>query len=152
MKKIGLLIAVGVVAFPVVANASLADFFGIGAVAKSIGDTTWKIYGIKTLAAMGPLLLMITAVIGAIFIANSVANITKSFAETGREVLVDGKVIGTEKWILIVQSVLSGLAIALLLFVGYYLALLIKAGTNEMLHYTPPAVTETQPIAKDGKK
>jgi len=67
MKKIGLLIAVGVVAFPVVANASLADFFGIGAVAKSIGDTTWKIYGIKTLAAMGPLLLMITAVIGAIF-------------------------------------------------------------------------------------
>ena len=66
--------------------------------------------------------------------------------------LVDGKVIGTEKWILIVQSVLSGLAIGLLLFVGYYLALLIKAGTNEMLHYTPPAVTETQPIAKDGKK
>ena len=100
---------------------------------------------------MGPLVLLIMAVIGAIFIANSVSNITKSFAETGREVLQDGKVIGTEKWILVVQTILSGLSIILLIFVGYYLALLIKAGTNEILHYTPPAVTDTQ-IPKDGKK
>jgi len=151
MKKSSLLFALVFLVAPIAAHAGIADFFGIGTVAKSISDATWKIYGIKTLAAMGPLILLITAVISAIFVANSVANITKSFAATAREVLIDGKVIGTERKILVVQSILSGLAVLLLMFVGFYLALLIKAGTNEMLHYSVPAEANS-PVASDIKK
>lgn len=123
---------------PIVANASIADFFGIGAAVKSVGDAAWKIYAIKTAATMGPTFILIFAIIASIFVVNSGTKIIKSFAETGREVLADGKVEGGESCVLYVQTGLSALAIVMLIFVGYYLALLIKAGTNEMIHYVPP--------------
>ncbi len=151
MKRHRILLAISFLFNPVFAHAGIADFFGIGAVAKSISDTTWKIYAIKTVASMGPLILLIVAIIGAIAIAIALVKISESYAGTVREVLRDEKVSTTEKVILGTQGLFSFIAVCILGFVGCYLIAIIHTGAREILHYTPPAVTDV-PAAKDIKK
>lgn len=136
---------------PVLANAGIADFFGVGAVAKSIGDTTWKIYGIKTIAAMGPLMLLVVSIIGAIAIAVALVKISESYTETVRQVLRDEKVSNTEKVILGTQGVFSLSGVIVLGLVGWCLVAIIQTGTKEILNYTPPAAVDAQ-LGKDIKK
>ncbi|MDA8161642.1 MAG: hypothetical protein M0022_01870 [Desulfobacteraceae bacterium] len=151
MKYVRVLGVLGLFLSPTLANAGIADFFGIGAVAKSISDTTWKIYAIKTFASMGPLILLIVAIIGAIAIAIALVKISESYAGTVREVLRDEKVSNTEKVILGTQGLFSFIAVCILGFVGCYLIAIIHTGAREILHYTPPAVTDA-PATKDVKK
>ena len=151
MKRVKWFMFAGILLLPILANAGIADFFGIGAVAKSISDTTWKIYAIKTFASMGPLLLLIVAIIGAIAVAISITKITSNYADTVREVLRDGQISTSEKVILGTQGFFSTVAVCLLAFVGY-LAAVIYTGSNEILHYTPPVVVADVQTGKEVKK
>lgn len=151
MKRLNWLMAGAILLIPVLANAGIADFFGVGAVAKSISDTTWKIYAIKTFASMGPLMLLLVSIIGAIAIAVALVKISESYTETVRQVLRDEKVCNTEKVILGTQGLFSLTGVMLLGLVGWCLLAIIQTGTREILNYTPPIAVDTQP-GKDARK
>lgn len=135
-----------IVAVPSIVQAGILDVFGIGTVAKSISDTTWKIYLIKTLASMGPLVLLLASIAGIIVIAWAVIRLGDGFSETIRSVLRDGEVKTSEKWIIAFQTAYTVPAIGGLVIAGGILGAILFKGTIEIMTYTPPAVADIQAV------
>lgn len=150
MKNINakVLLFLSVIAIPAIANAGFADFFGIGAVAKSISDATWKIYLVKTAATVMPIIFLITAIIGTMVAAYAIVKVGDSFVDTARNVLKDDKVGNTEKGILIVQTLYTLLAVAMFAVMGAMLSFVVYKGCKDIFSYTPPAIEEKVTLKK----
>jgi len=142
------LIFLSIIAIPAIASAGFADFFGIGAVAKSISDATWKIYAVKTAATVMPIIFLITAIAGTMVAACAIVKVGDAFVDTARNVLKDDKVGNTEKAILIVQTLYTLLAVVMFAAMGVMLALVVYNGCKDIFTYTPPAIEEKVALKK----
>lgn len=133
---------------PGVAHAGLGDFFGVAGAVTAISDVTWKIYLVKTVAAMGPLILLITAMIATIAASWAAVHIGNSFADTLRATLRDGVVTKTEWGLIALQAAYTIPLVTLLCSLAMSLSGMVSQSWQTMQNYAPPPADETPIVSK----
>lgn len=129
MKRILLvLVLVMGVMLPIVAtNPAVAGWFGIGEVAKAIGDTAWRIVLINAVERLAPTILLMIVVVGAIcaFVLPGYGVI--AWLGMAREAIRTGDRISKP------EAVVLAVGAFILLYLGYHLVelgiLLVNSAT-----------------------
>ncbi len=150
-RSFGFAWAVGLVSWlvaPTVVHAGLGDFFGIAGAVTAVSDVTWKIYAVKTIAAMGPLILLVIAIIGTIVAAWAIVHIGNSFSETLRTTMRDEKVTKAEWGIILIQASYTVPVIILLGFLTLNLGSMVYHSWHTMQNFSPPPVEQAPVITK----
>lgn len=137
---------------PCIAHAGLGDFFGVAGAVTAITDVTWKIYLVKTVAAMGPLILLITAMIATIAASWAAVHIGNSFADTLRTALRDGVITKTEWGVIALQAAYTIPLVILLSSLAMSLSGMVSQSWQTMKNFTPPPPVEEPPIVTKLKR
>lgn len=133
---------------PPLAHAGLGDFFGIATAVSAVSDVAWKIYAVKTFASMGPLILLIIAILSTIVAAWAMVRIGDSFSQTLRTTLRDGVVTRAEWGIILLQAGYTIPAIILLGLLTFGLKNMVHDSWEAMRNFVPPPIEQVPIVAK----
>lgn len=117
MKKVAFffIVTAGVLLPVIITTPAVASWFGIGEVAKAIGDTTWRIVLINAVERLAPTILLAVVVVGAMcsFILPGYGTI--AWLRMAKEAIRTGEHLDVR------EVVVLAVGAVLLMYVGYHL-------------------------------
>ena len=127
--KLGAVSAIGL-AIP---TMLYADWFGIGTAVAAGAEASWKIYLVKTVASIMPLIILLASIIGTVVCAYMAGTLALKFGDVARDILRDNKVADRELWVMGGLGVLGLPVIIGLLSFGFFLGYSSIDGLSELM-------------------